>query len=368
MAVGCSIPRYTGPLELSENGSQTNAESTCGRKHTFIGIAGPCMHSVQKVLLAVFVVLVFLPFQSAKADTALKKVSLLPQWIPQAQFAGYMVAVEKGFYRDAGLDLTLLEGGPGKDSLLCLAGGKTTFCTGWLSAAIAKRASGLTLVNLAQIIQRSALLLVATKKSGIKKPEDLNGKPVGYWVGEFTIPFTLFLKKHHLRVRVIPNYTSITLFTAGAVKAIGAMWYNEYHLILNSGYNPDELTVLHMGDLGVDFPEDGLYCMEETLRKDPEMCAAFVEASIRGWLYAFDHPQEALDIVMDYAGAANTGTNRAHQGWMLARMKDLILPDGDVEHVGKLDREDYVTVGKALQSMYLVQSLPEYREFYRGPK
>ncbi len=304
----------------------------------------------------------------AMAQPPLKKASFLPQWIPQAQFAGYFVAKEKGFYRDAGIDLTLVKGGPGNDSFVTLAAGKVTFCTGWLSTAIEKRASGIPLVNLAQIMQRSALLLVATRKSGIRELEDLNDKTLGYWIGEFYVPLSVFLREHYLKVKVIPNYTSITMFTKHAVDAIGAMWYNEYHSILNSGYDPDELTVFRLGDLGVDFPEDGLYCMEATFRADPEMCAAFVQASLRGWLYAFDHREEALDIVMKHAEEANTGTNRAHQGWMLARMKDLILPGPDRASLGKLTPKDYITVGEALKSLYLVDRLPAYQEFYRGEK
>jgi len=302
------------------------------------------------------------------AQPPLKKASLLPQWIPQAQFAGYFVAKEKGFYRDAGIDLTLVQGGPGKDAFLTLAADKVTFCTGWLSTAIKKRAAGIPLVNLAQIVQRSALLLVAPKAGGIRKLDDLNGRMVGYWVGEFNVPASVFLGKHNLTVKVVPNYTSITMFTKHAVDAIGAMWFNEYHSILNSGYEPDELTVFRLGDLGVDFPEDGLYCMESTFQTDPEMCAAFVQASLRGWLYAFDHQEEALDMVMKYANAANTGTNRAHQAWMLAGMMDLILPEGDRASLGKLDPKDYQTVGEALKSLYLVDRLPALEEFYRGEK
>ncbi len=302
------------------------------------------------------------------AQSYLKQASLLPQWIPQAQFAGYLVAKEKGFYRDARIDLTLLQGGPGKDPYLTMAAGKATYSTGWLSTAIERRASGIRLVNLAQIMQRSALLLVALKKSGIRKVGDLNGRKVGYWVGEFYVPARVFFGKHNLHVKIIPNYTSITIFSKHAVDAIGAMWYNEYHSILNSGYDPDELTVFRMGDLGVDFPEDGLYCMEATFKADPEMCEAFVQASLRGWLYAFDHREEALDIVMEYANAANTGTNRAHQAWMLARMRDLILPEGDRASLGKLDPKDYLTVRNALKTLYLIDRLPAFKEFYRGKK
>lgn len=319
-----------------------------------------------RVLALLATLFVLSALSPAYGEAPLKKVSFMPQWIPQAQFAGYFVAQDKGFYRKAGLDVTLLPGGPGKSCFTSLAGGHVTFCTGWLSTAIQLRASGLDIINLAQMVQRSSLLLIAKKSSGIRTPKDLNDKRVGFWVGEFDVPGLVFLKKNHLNLKMIPNYTTVTVFLKGAVDAVAAMWYNEYHSILNSGLNPDDLTVLHFKDLGVDFPEDGLYCMESTLATDPAACKAFVAASIQGWQYAFEHQDEAIDIVMKYAEAAHTGTNRAHQQWMLAAIKDLMLPEGPDEKLGKLQLNDYENVGKAVESLYLIHGLPKYQDFYRG--
>jgi NitT/TauT family transport system substrate-binding protein len=322
--------------------------------------------SFNLLVLVVATAIIITGFSTVYGENQLKNVSLMPQWIPQAQFAGYMVAKEKGFYRDAGLDLNLLVGGPGKNGFCSLADGEATFCTGWLSTAIKKRASGVRLVNISQITQRSALFLVALKKSGIREPKDLNGKRVGYWVGEFQVPVQAFIKKHDLQVEMIPNYTTVTILLKNAVDAVAAMWYNEYHTLLNSGYNRDELNELRVGELGVDFPEDGLYCMEDSFNADPQMCAALVSASLQGWRYAFDHQDEAINIVMKYAKGANTGTNRAHQTWMLRRMKDLILPGEKHADMGKLKREDYLKVGEALVSLDMVKHLPTFEEFYRG--
>jgi NitT/TauT family transport system substrate-binding protein len=279
-----------------------------------------------------------------------------------------MVAQEKGFYREAGLDVTHLNGGPGKNCFASLAAEETTFCTGWLSAAILQRGAGLRLVNLAQMIQRSSLLLVAKKSSGIREPKDIENKRVGFWVGDFDAPGLYFLKKHNLRVRVIPNYTTVTVFLAGAVDAVAAMWYNEYHTILNSGFNPDELSVLKFADTGVNFPEDGLYCSEEMFESDPALCLAFAEASLKGWKHAFDHPDETIEIVMRRARDANTGTNVAHQRWMLAAMKELMTPDGKDKVFGRLSEEDYRGVSEALKEVNLIREVPEYAKFYRGPR
>ena len=149
---------------------------------------------ISKTAITVLILLLFQPVVSLGAEFVLKKASFCPQWIPQAQFAGYMVALEKGFYREVGLDLNLMVGGPEKPAFVALESGEAIFCTDWLSSGIQKRASGLPIVNLAQISQRSALILVAKKKSGIEKAQDLNGKQIGLWRGSSKFSPKYFLK------------------------------------------------------------------------------------------------------------------------------------------------------------------------------
>lgn len=304
------------------------------------------------------------PMYAEAQEKGLRRVSLLPQWIPQAQFAGYMAALEKGFYRDAGIDLELLQGGPGAPPFEMLAAGKATFCTCWLSSAIQERASGKKIVCLAQIIQRSSLMLVA--RPHIKVPEDLHGKKVGLWAGHFYLQPMMFFRKHGVAVEVIPNYSSEALFLKRGVDAMAAMWYNEYHSILNSGINPDELTVFFLHQSGPNFPEDGLYTIADTYEADPQMCKDFVAASLRGWQWAFEHEEEALDIVLKHANEAHTGSNRPHQRWMLNRMKDLILSPEQTGGMGKLNPEDYKYVGHTLKEHHLIEEIPAFEDFYQG--
>lgn len=175
-----------------------------------------------------------------------------------------------------------------------------------------------------------------------------------------------FFRKYDLSVTTVPLYSTVNLFLKGAVEAVSAMWYNEYHIILNSGYDPDELTLFFFSDLGLNFPEDGLYCLEETYKADPDLCKRFVKASLRGWLYAFENQAETVDLVMNYADAAHTGTNTAHQRWMLARMKDLMLPNGNKNDLGKLNQKDYTTVADTLKLLHLIEDTPAFHDFYRG--
>jgi NitT/TauT family transport system substrate-binding protein len=146
------------------------------------------------------------------------------------------------------------------------------------------------------------------------------------------------------------------------------MWYNEYHQLLLSGLNAEELQTFFFSDMGLNFPEDGFYCLEDTYRKNPQMCARLVDASIKGWLYAFEHQEEALDIVMKHANAAQTGTNRAHQRWMLARMRDLIIPDNHRDGLGKLKESDYHRVAAVLKDLKIIKEAPSFSDFYRGQR
>jgi NitT/TauT family transport system substrate-binding protein len=330
--------------------------------------SGPMATKVTWLLIAVACLSLECFAVTCLAEDKPFRASLLPQWIPQAQFAGYMVAQEKGFYRDAGLDLTLMRGGPESPAIDMLAKGQATFCTQWLSTALRSRSDGVPVVNIAQIVQRSSLMLIAKRASGIKELTDLDGKSIGCWEGDFRIqPIALF-RINDLTVRLVPMYETVNLFLKGGVSAVAAMWYNEYHIIRNSGLNKNELTTFFFADMGLNFPEDGLYCLEETLTRHPDMCRGFVDASLKGWVYALDHPEEALNIVMKDVRSVVTGTNRAHQRWMLGRMLDLIFHGGDRSALGKLKQGDFDRVAEVLKDLQLVRQVPSFAEFYREPR
>ena len=124
------------------------------------------------------------------------------------------------------------------------------------------------MINIGQIIQRSAFILLAKKSRGINKPEDINNKKVSLWGEEFQIQPRAFFKKYNLKVKIIPQGLSVNLFLGDGVDVASAMWYNEYHTILNSGLNPEELTTFFFYDCGLNFPEDGIYTLEKFFIKD----------------------------------------------------------------------------------------------------
>lgn len=299
----------------------------------------------------------------AAAGATLKKASLMPLWSPQAQFAGYYVALDRGIYARHGIDLTIHRGGPGVSPTESLKSGKADFAVLWLITALKQHASGNRLVNVAQIIQRSSLMLVARKSSGISTPAAMQGKKVGVWSGDLALPTEAFFSAYRLQVQRVPQSYTVNLFLRGGIDVASAMWYNEYHTILNSGINPDELDVFFLHDHGVVFLEDGLYMGAEKFHADPGLAAAFAEASIEGWRYAFDHPDEALDIVLRQMKEAKIPANRAHQKWMLERMRDLVMPQQGRGELGQLRQADYEAVRNSMNSAGGIKDLLEYDMF-----
>ena len=323
------------------------------------------MRKKRKLLIAATIFLIILCVAPAEGDT-LKKASFIPQWVPQAQFAGYYIGLEKGIYKKHGIDLTIITGGPDYSPSELLTDGRADFASLWLSTGIQIRAEGEKIFNIAQIMQRSALMLVAKKANGIEKPRDMNGRKVGLWGPVFQMQPRAFFKKYDLAVQVIPQSFSVNLFLRDGVDVASAMWYNEYHTLLNCGIDPDELTTFFFHEHGLNFPEDGIYVLEETYNKDPELCTAFVLASIEGWRYAFDHPDEALAVTMRNLKKEHIPTTLVHQKWMLERMKDLILTEnGEDTDIGGLLIEDYSRVARGLKSMGLIDSVPGFTSFYK---
>ncbi len=295
----------------------------------------------------------------------LVKVTLAPQWIPQAQFAGYYIAKEKGYFAEAGLDVNILKGGPNLSSSQYVAEKKAEFATLFLSKGISMRSEGIPIVNIGQIIQLSSLMLISKKSAGVHSVKNMDGQKVGLWGNEFSIqPLALF-KEYEVNIRKIQQGPSISLFLHGGVNVASAMWYNEYHLVLNSGINKDELNTFFFFDYNLNFPEDGIYVREDFYKKNPELSCNFVQAAIKGWQYAFEHPEETVELLLETENIGRE-SNKAHQQWMLARMKDIIVRPGSEDSIGHLQKSDFSRVASTLLRSGAITSIPDYDVFFKG--
>ncbi|WP_127145333.1 ABC transporter substrate-binding protein [Pelagibacterium montanilacus] len=236
------------------------------------------------------------------------------KWVNQGQFAGYLVAQDLGYYEEAGLDVTINPGGPDLAPEQVIAGGGADVITTWMAAALAARERGVPLVNIAQPFAETALEFVCSEESGVTTTDDFPGKTLGVWFFGNEYPFYAWMAQLGLStdggdegVEVLRQAFSADPLLQGQADCISVMRYNEYKQVLDAGIPEDSLTLFNFADEGVGMLEDGLYVMEDRL-EDPEFVdamARFVDASMRGWAYAAENPEEAAEIVLnnDMSGA-----------------------------------------------------------------
>lgn len=235
-------------------------------------------------------------------------VKLQLKWVTQAQFAGYYVAQEKGFYEEEGLDVEIMPGGPDISPTQVMAGGGADVTVDWLPSALAAREKGLPLVNIAQPFKSSGMMLTCLKESGITGPEDFRGKTLGVWFGGNEYPFLSWMST--LDIPTDGSENGVTVLKQGfnvdpllqkQAACVSTMTYNEYWQLIDAGLKPEDLITFKYEDEGVATLEDGLYVMEDKLA-DPafrDKMAKFVRASMKGWKYAEQHPEEAAAIVLE---------------------------------------------------------------------
>jgi NitT/TauT family transport system substrate-binding protein len=292
---------------------------------------------------------------SATAASA-EDLTLQLKWVTQAQFAGYYVAQEKGFYKDEGLNVTIKAGGPDVNPSQVIAGGGADVVVDWMPSALATREKGVPLVNIAQVFQKSGLMLTCRKDSGIKSPADFKDKTLGVWFGGNEYPFLNWMNKLGLKtdgsaggVKVLKQGFNVDPILQKQADCISTMTYNEYWQIIESGQlKADDLVTFQYEDEGVATLEDGLYTLDATL-KDPAKVAAlakFLKASMKGWEYAVANQDEAVKIVLDNdeTGAQTEG----HQKTMMQEIAKLVgqNPKG----TGYLDEAAYERTVKTLMS------------------
>jgi NitT/TauT family transport system substrate-binding protein len=309
--------------------------------------------------------IVFLLIGSALPQDAPDRVSFVPHWLPQAQFAGYYAAHDLGIYKKYNIDLTILPGGPQNPASEVIKKREADFGSLWLTTAIELRDQGFNIINIGQILRKSALMLIAKKSSGIKDPKDMNGKKVGLWT-EFRIRPDQLFKKYNIRIIPVTLGGSINLFLSDGIDVTSAMWYNEYHKIINSGYNPDELVTFFYSDYGLNFPEEGIYVYEEMYNKNPDLCRRFMQASLEGWMWCFDNPDKALRLVEKYMKSAKIPVNNSHQNWMLSVFKDFMLDNNSGTINTELSEKDYNLVVKTMKQTGTIKKAPDYNSFYKG--
>ena len=270
------------------------------------------------------------------------KFTLQTKWVTQAQFAGYYVALENGYYDDEGLDVTIKSGGPDIAPPQVMAGGGADILIEWMPAALASREKGLNLVNIAQPFKSSGMMLTCRKDSGISSPSDFADKTLGVWFYGNEYPFLSWMSKLNMAtdgsaggVTVLKQGWGIEPILQKQADCVSTMTYNEYWQVIDGGLSADELVVFPYDEQGVSTLEDGLYVLEENLT-DPafvDKAARFLRASMKGWEWASNNSDAAADIVLD--NDMSGAQTEKHQRRMMGEVNKLTA------NGGKLNVNDY---------------------------
>ena len=243
-----------------------------------------------------------------------EKLIFTPQWTAQAQFAGYYVAQEKGFYKDAGLTVEIVHPSVTQSPMNRIRHNESQATTLQLCQAIEIVDGGVQLVNILQTSMNNAMVIVSRR--GVD-PLTQKGARVGIWSAGFgQLAFCMNIKDH-LDYEWTPFATNVNLFVAGAIDATLAMSYNEYYQLVQTGLPLNEKCVYRFCDHGYNVQEDGVYMTREYYENHRAEAKKFAEASRRGWEWAAEHPEETLDIVMKYVRENHIATNRVLQKLML---------------------------------------------------
>ncbi len=279
-------------------------------------------------------------------------VTLQLKWVTQAQFAGYYVAEAQGFYEEEGLNVTIKPGGPDIAPPQVIAGGGADVIVEWMPAALAAREGGLPLVNIAQPFKSSGMMLTCRNDSGVTTTEDFPGETLGVWFFGNEYPFLSWMSS--LGIPTEGGEDGVTVMKQGfnvdpllqqQAACISTMTYNEYWQVIDAGLSPEDLTVFKYEDQGVATLEDGLWVLEDRL-EDPafvETMAKFVRASMKGWKWAEENPDDAAMIVLD--NDATGAQTEEHQKRMMSEVAMLTAGSN-----GALDPADYERTVQTLLS------------------
>lgn len=242
------------------------------------------------------------------------KFVFTPQWTAQAQFAGYYVAQELGFYYKAGIDVEIVHPSVTQTAISRIRNNESQATTLQLAQAMEIVNDGIPLVNILQTSMNNAMVIVSSRGMN---PLKQTGAKVGIWNAGFGQVAICMGLKENLNYRWIPFANSVNLFISGAIDATLAMSYNEYYQLVQTGIELDEDNVYRFCDHGYNIQEDGVYMTKEYYDTHKDQAQKFAEASRQGWEWAIQNPEETLEIVMQYVEKEHIATNRVLQKLML---------------------------------------------------
>ena len=311
----------------------------------------------------------------ATSQAGMTPINLVLKWVPQAQFAGYYAALDQGYYKDEGLDVTLTPAGTDINPEQMLAAGTAQFATDWMGNVLATREAGQDVITIAQIYQRSGMRQITWKTSNLTSFADLKGKIVGVWPGGNAFPTYAALTKEGIDpnnpddVTIAQQAFDMNAFLNHQIDAASAMTYNELAQVLETVgpdgkllYTIDDLNILDFNQEGTAMLEDGILANAAWLAKsgNSEIAIKFLRASFRGWIECRDNPDQCVSDVL----AAGPTLGKGHQDWQMNEVNKLIWPSPD--GIGIMSADAFDTTAKIALDYGIISKAANPTDVYRN--
>jgi NitT/TauT family transport system substrate-binding protein len=304
---------------------------------------------------------------TASAAPKLTNISIQLQWVPQAQFAGYYAAQDLGYYKKAGLNVKLLNGGPQIVPGQVVAAGRAQFGVNWLTALLAARDTGTNLVDIAQVFSRSGMTELTWKSSGINSIAKMKDKKVGNWLGGDQYELFAALTKagmdpaNNKGVTIVQQPFDMGLFLNHQIDAASAMTYNELAQVLETKdpstgklISPNDLNVLKMQSVGTGMLEDNLFSTDSYLKSKAhqQIATKVIAATLQGWIYCRDHVAQCVNFTLK----AGPTLPKGHQMWMMNQINQLVWPS--TTGIGIMDKASYTRTWKLMKQFGGIKKAP----------
>jgi len=304
---------------------------------------------------------------TASASPKLTNISIQLQWVPQAQFAGYYAAQDLGYYKAAGLNVKLLNGGPQIVPGQVVAAGRAQFGVNWLTALLAARDTGTQLVDIAQVFSRSGMTELTWKSSGISSVAKMKDKKVANWLGGDQYELFAALTKQGMDpannkgVTIVQQPFDMGLLLNRQVDAASAMTYNELAQVLETKnpttgklYSLKDLNVIKMQSIGAGMLEDNLFSTASYLKSKAHQQVAqkVIAATLQGWIYCRDHAAQCVNFTLK----AGPTLPKGHQMWMMNQINQLMWPS--TTGIGVMDKASYARTWKLMKQFGGIKNSP----------
>ena len=300
-------------------------------------------------------------FQASDACAANTAVTLQLRWLHQFQFAGYYAAMHKGFYQDAGLDVTIRQGGPGVDPVGDILAAKADFGVS-NSSLVIDYLNGKPVLLLGPIFQHSPSILLM--RGRVERPVDLVGAgPVALMGGDQDVELKAMFLNEGIpleRLQFVPDDRHLDDLIEGRIAALYAYLSNEPFTLEQKGIS---YSLLKPQTYGMDFYGDALFTRQSLEKARPDVVAAFREASIRGWNYALTHPDEIIDLIFERYNTQ--GKSRVHLLFEAKTLKNLINPD--VIQIGHSNPGRWQHIAETYERFGIVKTGRKLDDFFMNP-